>query len=274
MKFYDIESPRNNYIKLIKELSQHKYREKYRLFTAEGIRINRDFINRGIVPKALFLRKNDFNNNQNTFEDVLNSAEGIINEVYLVEDNLYKSISDTVNSQGILGIYPYFEYSLDSLDNTDLCKYSSLLILDRIQDPGNVGTIIRSSAAAGIDAIFLNKGCVDIYNSKAIRATMGSLAAIPVISGLEDREIVDFCSQNNVKIMAASMKSAVSCFALPAKGSVGVVLGNEGSGISDFWQGQGMQGVYIPMENNIESLNVASAAAIISYCLKGRLSLN
>ena len=142
---------------------------------------------------------------------------------------------------------------------------SLIFILNGVSDPGNLGTIVRSSAAANVAAILMEEGCVDLYNPKVIRSTMGTVAKIPIFHGLEYEEIRSFLNSHEVTTYLADMHEAVCYDELPEDKKVAVVLGNEGNGISDNWRGGSYRGVMIPMENGVESLNVAMAAGIIAF---------
>lgn len=139
------------------------------------------------------------------------------------------------------------------------------LALDRVQDPGNVGMILRTADAAGAAGVILLRGCADVYSSKVVRATMGSLFYVPFISGVDDEELLRFAQEQSLYLYAAACDAdAVTHFAADLCRPTIVVLGNEANGVSERLLGA-CQHLYVPMCGQAESLNVASAATAILY---------
>ena len=139
------------------------------------------------------------------------------------------------------------------------------LALDRVQDPGNVGMILRTADAAGAAGVILLCGCADVYSSKVVRATMGSLFYVPFISGVDDEELLHFAQEQSLYLYAAACDAdAVTHFAADLRRPTIVVLGNEANGVSERLLGA-CQHLYVPMCGQAESLNVASAATAILY---------
>lgn len=154
---YKIESKNNQLIKLVQSLKLKKYRDKHKLFIIEGIKlleeaISLDFDISFIIIKEDFHRKNEF-------KDF---------ETYVVSDSIFKSLTAQKNPEGIIGVLKLNEKKYSYLSDR-------LLIIDGLKDPGNMGTIIRSAEAFGFNQIILVNNCVDVYNSKTIRASMGSI---------------------------------------------------------------------------------------------------
>ena len=142
-----------------------------------------------------------------------------------------------------------------------------VLILDRIQDPGNMGTIIRTADSAGVDAIILLKGCVDIYNPKVIRSTMGSIFDMNIIQTTQD-EAVDFLKANNFDIVSSYLHTESYYNETTYDGKIALVIGNEANGINDELISKSDKLVKIPIYGNAESLNAAISAAILMYEIK------
>ena len=178
MKQYkDITSRENSIYKLVRALSQKKARENSGLFLMEGTRLVEEANSRGIKIKYLIINeieKNVPKINQDC-------------QVLRLSNNLFKKVSDTVSSQGIIAIAEQIEISLADII---LGTNPLVVVLNGIQDPGNLGTIIRTSAAAGATAVLLTEGTVDLYNLKVVRSTMDSLFQVPIINGLDDNEAV------------------------------------------------------------------------------------
>lgn len=246
----------NQYIKLIRELAKKKYRDEYGLFLAEGKRLIDDLSAAGFPPHLLLYAED--------FADIgfLERACSSADRAFSVARPLFHQLAETKNEQGVIAAFPQL---CPNFTKFTPGEDGFLLVLNKIADPGNLGVIIRNSAAAGVDAILLEAGSVDLYNPKTVRATMGTVAKIPVFQGLSFEEIRDFLKVQAVKTYLADMGDAVCYHDLPLAGRVAVVFGNEGGGLDENWRGLDLPRTDIPMENGVESLNVAMAAGIIAY---------
>lgn len=150
-------------------------------------------------------------------------------------------------------------------DHTALFREKGLVVvLDGVRDPGNAGTIIRSADAAGADAVVLGKGCVDLYNPKTVRSTMGSLFHLPVVEG-DLAELLPEARAKGMTIAGTSLQAARSCYECDFTGPLWLLLGNEADGLSETSLQQLDYGVIIPMKGRTESLNVAMAATVVLY---------
>jgi len=139
-------------------------------------------------------------------------------------------------------------------------------VLDGVQDPGNVGTIVRSAAASGATAVVLGKGTADLYNPKTIRATMGALFHVPVLDGADLAALLPEATARNIAVVGTSLQAAQSCYAYDfASRGVWLVFGNEGAGLSPAVSALTDANVIIPMTGRAESLNVAMAATVLLF---------
>lgn len=251
-----ITSKENQYIRLVNELKKKKYREKHGLFLAEGKRLIEDLAFSSLAPHLILYAE--------SFEDIgfLERVCGRADRVFAVEDRLFDKLSDTEHHQGVLAAFPML---CPELKHFLPQENSLLLVLNGISDPGNLGTIIRSAAAADVGAILMEDGCVDLYNPKVIRSTMGTVAKIPIFRGLSREEIQAYLNRHKIQGYLADMAQAISYDELPIEQYTAVILGNEGNGIDDAWRRGGYPGVMIPMARGVESLNVAMAAGIIAF---------
>lgn len=180
---------------------------------------------------------------------------------YLVNDEIMKKLSLTVNSQGIIGVVRMD----DSFDIEEIIKNGkNFIILDNVNDPGNLGTIIRTAAGLGVDAIFVSNETVDFYNDKVLRSTQGAIFKIPVIKG-DLIELFIRLKKHNVYIYGTSLDAEISLKEVSRKEKIAVVFGNEANGVSDDVKALVDENFLIPMSNNVESLNVAVACAICIY---------
>ena len=189
-------------------------------------------------------------------------------KVYKTLNKIFSEMVDTENTQGILAVLEYKERDLVNNINQD-DKF--VLILDRIQDPGNMGTIIRTADSAGVDAVILLKGCVDIYNPKVIRSTMGSIFDMNIIHATQD-DAVNFLKSNDFNIVSSYLQTDNYYHETTYDGKIALVIGNEANGINDELIAQSDKLVKIPIYGNAESLNAAISAAVLMYEIKKYLS--
>lgn len=249
-----ITSDKNQIIKDIIKLKQKKEREKTGKFYIEGERIINEIPNSVNIETYVFSQK-FYNEIKET--EKYNNTKNII-----VSDNVFKKISDTINPQGIMAIC---DIPKNCIENIQITNNKFFVILDRICDPGNMGTIIRTAEALGVDAIFLSKGCVDLYNDKVIRATMGSIFHINIVEQCDLSSLIDYLKDNKVKIVCTHLDGGKAPYDIDFKNSIGVLIGNEANGVLEEYKEKSDELVKIPMVGNIESMNASISSAIIFY---------
>ena len=205
-------------------------------------------------------------------------------ECLKVSKKQFTEISEVETPQWILAVVKMQEYKLNDLmertgtSPVPTCRdslYGCPLIVfcHEIQDPGNLGTIIRTADAAGASGIILSKGTVDLYNSKTIRSTMGSIFHLPIVEVDDVEETLEFLKKKNIKTVATSLSASKNYFETELKGGVAVVVGNEGAGLPDEVVELCDEAVKIPILGKAESLNVAVSTAVILYeVLRARFS--
>jgi RNA methyltransferase, TrmH family len=179
--------------------------------------------------------------------------------IVVVSENVLSHISQTKAPQGILAVIKMTEPK----DR----QGRHILIIDSIQDPGNLGTIIRTADAAGMDGIILGEGTVDLYNDKVIRATQGSIFHIPIYHA-NLREELKFLKEKDYSIWATALMQATNYNEVLTAGKVAIIMGNEGAGVDPELLEMADQIVTIPIYGKAESLNVSIAAGILMYHLK------
>lgn len=187
-------------------------------------------------------------------------AEDIPCEV--VEDSVFGNMSDTQTPQGVLCLVKQCHYSLKELLEK---KNPLLLILENIQDPGNLGTMMRTAEGAGVDGVILSSGCVDMYNPKTIRSTMGSIYRVPFFLAKDLQEVLGELKKEGIRIFAAHLEGSRSYGGEDYTRGTAFLLGNEGNGLSPDLAACADTCIRIPMEGKLESLNVAVASAILLY---------
>ena len=182
----------------------------------------------------------------------------------LVTDSVFAKITDTMTPQGILCVMDQFTYALEDLL---IRKNPILMVLEDLQDPGNLGTIMRTGEGAGIDGVIMSKGCVDIYNPKTIRSTMGSLYRVPFVYTDDLSGTIQGLQKEGICFYAAHLKG--TCFYdevdYTASKGIGFLIGNEGNGLRDETADLADSYIKIPMEGKVESLNAAIAASVLMY---------
>lgn len=182
-----ITSLTNAKVKMALSLQQKKYRDKYQLFILEGIRNAEMIIAKNISVKMCFFTQKAFINERG--KSIL---EQLNCPCFEVPEHIYQKISDTQSPQGLMLILPIPNYNLNDLATIN--KAGLYLILDRLQDPGNIGTIIRTADAMGVNAIICLNGTADIYSPKVVRSAMGSLFNLPVITKICRKQFIIFLS--------------------------------------------------------------------------------
>lgn len=188
--------------------------------------------------------------------------EGITIRYEMVSDSVFKAISDTQTPQGILAVVKMPKYELFELLKGDR---TLLLVLESIQDPGNLGTMIRTGEGAGITGIIMNRTTVDLFNPKTIRSTMGSIYRIPFFIAEDLEETINEVKKAGVSLYAAHLKGKISYDVPDYTKACGFLIGNEGNGLSTEIADLASEYVRIPMEGKVESLNAAISASLLSY---------
>ncbi len=259
-----ITSDKNKIIKDIVKLKQKKEREKANKFYIEGERIINEIPSNIHIEMYIFSEK--FYNEMSD-KDKYTNIKNII-----VSNDVFKKISDTINPQGIMAIC---NIPKNSLKDVNINNNSFFIILDRICDPGNMGTIIRTAEALGVDAIFLSKGCVDLYNDKVIRATMGSIFHTNIIENCDLDILIDNLKENNVNIVCTYLEGGKPPYSINFKNATAILIGNEANGVLEKYKNKANELVKIPMIGKVESMNASISSAIIFYeVLSQRLKNN
>lgn len=256
-----IQSKDNKTIKHIISLQQRKYRQKFGEYTVEGIRAVTD------IGKKDFLRSILIRESKRSELEPLVQTGFTVSSVYVVQDPIFDKIEHSVNGQGILGIAKKCVNDLHSL----IVEDGLYVALDGVQDPGNLGTIIRTAVAAGAKGIFLLKGTVDPYNEKCVRSTMSALCNIPIFEDVTLSEFYDFIKDNTIKTYVTSLDNAKPYHTISYSKRTMIILGNEGNGVSRDIIEMCDQAITIPMYGDIESLNVSIAAALCMYKVREQI---
>lgn len=253
---FEINSKDNAKFKKAKSLLKTKFRNKEREYLAEGLRTIELAIEYKAELDAVYINSKFEEENQKLVSELEK-----LTKVYLLSNELFKGISSTENSQGIIA-----EIKMKDLEISDFNKekHKKIIVLDRLQDPGNLGTIIRTADAAGFDMLILTKGCVDLYNPKVVRSAMGSMFYMDMILTTEE-EAVEVLKENEVEIVSSFLRTENYYNTVEYREHCALVVGNEANGINDFWIENSDTLVKIPMKGKAESLNVGISAALLMY---------
>ncbi len=241
-------------LKDIKKLQTKKYRQEKNLFVIEGLRFVQELVFSNFNIKYLFVEDNYIEK----FSNIINQCMVKKNvDIIKVDNKLLSYISTTKNPQGILAVVEMKQYIQPT-------KKGLYVLLDRIQDPGNMGTIIRTSHAAGVAGVIITKGSVDLYNDKTLRSTMGSVFKIPIFNDFDINELKDF-KRDGFKLVVSSLDTEFNFYDVNYDDDVILAIGNEANGLCDEIIDIADIKVKIPMPGGAESLNAAVAGSIMIY---------
>ena len=208
----NIDSVQNPRVKQWKKLQTKKNAIKRFIFV-EGFHLVEEALKAGIVTELIVSDQTDLPKDW-TVNDV---------EMYIVPEAIVKILRETETTQGVFAVCEKHEKEVALTDG-------KFLLLDGLQDPGNLGTIIRTADAAGIHAVVLGEGCVDVYNSKVLRSTQGSIFHLPIVKGNLE-EWVDKLKENNVPVYGTALENGVPYGEVTPAGSFALIVGNEGNGV-------------------------------------------
>ncbi|RKD32532.1 TrmH family RNA methyltransferase [Thermohalobacter berrensis] len=254
-----ITSPSNPLIKYVKSLHRKKKRWEHKSYIIEGVRLVEDCLNSN--AEIEYILYSDSLLNVKDGDSILEKLKSKGYTLYNITDNILKKISDTMNPQGIIAVVKINSIVLEDILTTN----NILILLDRIQDPGNMGTIIRTAEALGATGILVTEGCVDIYNPKVVRATMGSIFRVPIVFLDDTKEKIKYLKSKGIQIIATSLDTNKFCHEVDFKNDFILVVGNEASGVSDEILRASTEIIKIPMVGKAESLNAAMAFGITMY---------
>jgi TrmH family RNA methyltransferase len=247
-----ITSPQNDRVKLAYALqTQVKVRRKEGKMALEGLRLVRDALERGLTPDFILYDPDAIN---------IDDVEALVGArhalpLQTVTTDLIRHVSSTEEPQGIVGVFPIAAPALPETPER-------VLILDNLRDPGNMGTILRTAAAAGVEVALLSPGCVDAYNPKVLRGGMGAHFRLPILEA-SWTDIAVFC--RDLTVYLADMQGDVAYDAADWRSSWALIIGSEAHGESDAAAQLAHRRVYIPMASETESLNAGVAAGVILF---------
>ncbi|XZE19506.1 TrmH family RNA methyltransferase [Pirellulaceae bacterium SH449] len=266
-----ITSPKNPRLVNAIKLRDSKHRRVQKSFLIDGRKSIELAQQSGIVLRELFVCE-EFSDDTDALVETLHQNGG---SVYLVSDALMGKLNYGEQSHDCVAIGDFFDTSLETLAGRieHACrgkivgkqKVAGLyLVIDRIEKPGNLGAILRTADAAGVDAVLLSDSICDVYNPNAIRSSLGGLFTLPIGTGTEE-QVADWLKSNAIMVYTARVEGAVDyCSANYARKSA-LIIGNEAQGLGNRWNSNEYQAVRIPMAGCIDSLNASVSAAVVLF---------
>lgn len=277
-----ISSTKNEKIKNISALlKSKKARDEQGVFVIEGIRIFKDTLKTASeYVESIFISESILGNNITQKDHIsLNSTITALFSVslpdtisvYVVKDSVLDSVSGTVTTQGVIALVKKPTHAMADLlsnnapSNKTESQNKRLLILENIQDPGNLGTMLRTAEAAGMTGIIMSGNCTDIFSPKVVRSSMGSIFRMPFVYCDDFINALNEIKEKGITIYAAYLHGGVPYKEIEFDSNYAILIGNEGNGLTDAAVNAASKRVFIPMSGEIESLNAAVAAAILMY---------
>lgn len=252
-----ITSENNPLIKRINGTKNRKFRDKHSLMFIEGLRLVKEAKLSSVKFDGVVLR-----DDPSVLKQFSDELSGIDARVYLVDEKLFARISHTKSPQGVAAL---INFSKNDLSDMVFDGANLFLIAERLNDPGNLGTIIRSADGAGFSAVILSSGCVDIYNPKTIRAAMGSIFHIPVYHGGNIEDIIGYLKDEEIKIYGTDVGGKRAVYGCNLKKNFALIVGNEAFGVTGEALSLCDEVIYIPMGGKAESLNASVAASVLMF---------
>lgn len=265
-----ITSPQNKYVSLARGLANKKNREKERKFRFDGVKLLCEAIKKGARLSFVLAHENEWSSVVEKAEKLYGIKESDIDcPVIFVEGTLFERLSEEMAPEGVICVAEYMSerHSVPSQDADNFSdKNENILILESVRDPQNVGAIVRVAAAFGVDRILMSSDCADVYNSKTIRASMGTVFGARIDKVADMPYTVRKIRESGRRVFAAALKrDSARLGQLEINRGDCVIIGNEGHGLSDEVIDACDGTVFIPMAEDVESLNAATAAAVLVW---------
>ncbi|MDD4629453.1 MAG: RNA methyltransferase [Eubacteriales bacterium] len=249
-----ITSADNHIYKRVMQLKHKKYRDEQDLYLIEGPNLIQEAYNNG-ADIEMIVQSEDYTESITVKSD---------SPMAVMTTGLFCKLSDTETPQGILAIVKKRIYTEEEFFDPKMSA-SNLIILDRVQDPGNIGSILRTADAAGFQGAILLKGTGDIYSPKVVRAAAGSLFRLPVLMEDTPDRVIRLLRKYGKRIICTSPNCSKNYYDIDMSENTAVIIGNEGNGVCDEFLIKSEILVKIPMEGTIESLNAAVSAGILMF---------
>jgi len=248
-----ITSRDNPVFKLAKSLGSRKGRDKSGRFLVEGVKLVSEALSRPELVETILI-------SESTRDSLVSDLVEYQIPRVIISSELAKALAETETTQGVWAICRHPDWgppeTISSLD--------FVLVLAEIQDPGNLGTMLRTAWAVGVQAVLLSVGSVDVFNPKVIRSAMGATFKLPVYTGITLANI-ETLQKNGFQVLACDPLGESNIFESDLRGKVAITMGNEGQGLSPEWKAMADRRINIPLQAGVESINVAVACGIVLY---------
>lgn len=255
-----IASLRNSEIVKLRKLKRRKYRRQQGRFAVEGLQLLRMAVDAKVYPTQVFYCEEMFACPEAwNLMEVFKQQNAILTPV---SRKVMESISDRDSPQGLIATFKLFNRTLH---DTTIDKNDLVLVLEQLQDPGNLGTLIRTADAVGAGAVILIEPCVDVFDFKTVRSSMGSIFNLPIISCFSSEEALVWLKKHSIQIVGADPHIGVDWGKGLWDGGTAIVLGNEARGLSEEIRKYIAHFARLPIVGRAESLNVAIAGSVLMY---------
>jgi TrmH family RNA methyltransferase len=256
-----ITSVQNSRVKAWMQLQDKKGRDKQRQFMIEGVHLLQEALASGCQVDTVVYAEERLNELP---AGLLDKARHVGVECIAVTNAVLDKCTDTLTPQAVFAVLPKLGGEPADLFDVGTTAAGLVVVIDAMQDPGNLGTIIRSADAVGATGVLLGKGTVDLYNPKTVRSTMGSLFHLPIVQG-DLKDLFPSAAARGTAIVTTSLQASTSCYDFDFRGPVWFVIGNEGQGVSPEVSALATEHIRIPMPGRAESLNAAMAGTVVLF---------
>ena len=265
-----VTSPQNKYVSLARGLTSKKNRENSRIFRFDGVKLMCEAVKRGVELRFILVSENELENVFDKAEKLYGIRENDINcRVMPVAAHVFERLSEEQSPEGVICVASYIDGAHKRIardGETVIGENEQILLLESVRDPQNVGAITRVAAAFGVDRIIMSSDCADIYNSKTLRASMGAIFGERIDVVEDIASAIKSIKLSGRRVFAAALnKDAETLGGFELRRGDCVVIGNEGHGLSEEVIEACGNTVFIPMTDGVESLNAATAAAVLVW---------
>ena len=270
-----ITSPQNKYVSLARGLANKKNREKEGLFRFDGVKLMCEAVKKGAEISFILAAKGEWSLVMEKAEKLYGiCASDISSPIFFVEDGVFDRLSEEMAPEGVICVAKYADSVRDRVAESELSAIDpqeKILLLESVRDPLNVGAIVRVAAAFGVDRIVMSRDCADVYNSKTLRASMGTFFDMKIDRVESIPEAVSVFRRGGRRAFAAALDpDSHRLGEFKIKQGDCVIIGNEGHGLSAEAIESCDGTVFIPMADGVESLNAATAAAVLVWEFFGK----
>lgn len=251
----EITSLKNPRLKFLSSLEKAKERRELGLFIAEGIREISLAQQSGFEIETFYICPEIFKQDKNYPIDLESK------DVLLLPLDLFSKVAYRENTGGIIAIVKTKNVGIQNLPFREKGLY---LILEKVEKPGNIGAMLRTADAAGLDGVIVCDPATDFFNPNVVRSSVGCLFTVPIASATND-EVFSWCEKNKIQICATALTASKNYTSVDYAKSSAILMGSESEGLSDFWISKANERIIIPMHGKIDSMNVSNAAAVVIY---------